>query len=322
MHAKNSFRAVALFMSACCGMAEANANLKGLTLVSDSGGTIEASPQASLYPVGTRIKLTPIPKARYNFKGWVKGATAISAQDSLVMDSSRVVSALFVHDDEMAPNGGFDFGLSGWSYWMDASLKGSIVATNGVATISPKILSPNYSYVQMWYWQSSIAAKTTYLANFSIKASSIRTMRVGLRNNTSPWATLAPFQVLAIDTIVSHKTLTFTTTASSTSARFAFDMGLDSATIWLDSVSLRPQTFAGRAMQTAGILSLRTMRKALMLTTDEPAKWVLRTPDGKLVRSGSFQNPGEQTIWNVPEGVGIFTLQSATKVEAVRISVF
>lgn len=309
-------------MTLFAGSVKANTELKTLTISSSPFGSIVASPAATLYPKGTKIQIQAVPNSGNLFLGWTAGSNSTTAVDSIAVNSDTTVSALFVSGSEMTPYGGFDFGLKGWSKWNDASLTSTFTTLNGVAQIHPGGTSPGYTYVQFWYWQPSIAEKTTYVANFTIKASCPRASRVVLRNHTSPWADLTTAQKISIDTVFTHKCLTFVTTASSTSARFAFDFGLDSATVWLDSVSLHPLTFAGRAMQSAGILSLRTMRKALMVTTDEPAKWVLRTPDGKLVRAGRFDNPGEQTIWNVPEGVGIFTLQSATNVQVVRISVF
>ena len=67
-----------------------------VTLSQTTGGTISISPVATKYAPGSKIKINAVPTSGYSFARWTTGTTSLLAMDSLVLDSSKILTASFV----------------------------------------------------------------------------------------------------------------------------------------------------------------------------------------------------------------------------------
>ena len=64
--------------------------------VPGGGGTITKSPNQTMYPSGTSVQLTAVPATGYSFHHWAGSATGTTNPVTVVMDSNKTVSAVFV----------------------------------------------------------------------------------------------------------------------------------------------------------------------------------------------------------------------------------
>ncbi|MBI3880630.1 MAG: immunoglobulin domain-containing protein [Verrucomicrobia bacterium] len=66
-----------------------------LAALSDSGGSVSASPQAPSYPPGTVVVLTALPAVGFGFTGWSGSATGTNNPLTVVMDGNKSINASF-----------------------------------------------------------------------------------------------------------------------------------------------------------------------------------------------------------------------------------
>jgi len=119
-----------------------------LTL-SGSGGTIAPSPPLSSYSYLQPVTLTAIPKSGYNFIGWRGDLIATTNPATLIMDSSKSVTASFAVSAPNALADALDATNLTWSVGGDASFFAQTSITHdGVDAVQSPPLAPNQ---QAWF---------------------------------------------------------------------------------------------------------------------------------------------------------------------------
>jgi hypothetical protein len=115
------------------------ANRNTLTMVTDGFGQVNASPFANHYGAGTNVTLTAMPDAGQSFVGWSGDASGTQNPLTVVVNSSKVITAQFTRRPRLAPissggipNGEFQLLLTG-----EFGGRYSIESTTNLAPAAP-----------------------------------------------------------------------------------------------------------------------------------------------------------------------------------------
>jgi Divergent InlB B-repeat domain len=91
-----------------------------LTLIPSGAGRVTANPQANAYAVNAVVTLTATPDSGQNFLGWAGDATGTNNPWSIILDQSKIITAVFSSRPRLAMmtnvdlvDGGLRFTLNG-----------------------------------------------------------------------------------------------------------------------------------------------------------------------------------------------------------------
>lgn len=304
--------------------AQAGVDFFTLQLPSTPGGIVAVSPVSDYYWKDTKIRVEAVPTAGYRFLGWTSGISSSKNPDSLLMNSSKVVSAKFVDTANLIPYGSFEFGYTKWIRATDASNPTLYTIRNGAACIDPSIASPKSYHIQFLYDLPPVVKGQKLTLSFNGLSTDTHRVMTALRNKNPPWNNLTAATWLTTRKAKQTFSVEFTTTDSASAPRLTFDLGLDSSEICMDDISLRRYVapvvqLGGFAARTAGLMA---RDGNIRMRTQGPGTWHLNGLDGKFLAQGSLTSTGDLDIANVPAGVGFLTIRTRQSLETYRIANF
>jgi hypothetical protein len=143
-------------------------------------------------------------------------------------------------------NGSFESGIAPWTLGLSsgATAVQSVVTTTAVdGTRSDqiqitKVVSGCAWCVQVSQTGLALKAGVPVTVSFSAKASSARSIQLGLQQNGGTWKWYS-FQSISITTGWATYSFTFTPTAADAGARMNFNLGGSVGTVWIDKVSMK-----------------------------------------------------------------------------------
>ena len=214
-----------------------------ITATSDTTeGSVVFDPQDSLYPSGTPLKITAVPKKGYRFVNWSVTENGISNTLinplNIIVNRDYHIKANFLPVCEQIINGDFS---SDKNYWSLVTNDGSIatadvlngelkiqLSNKGVYNYSVQILQPNVKIVKGDNYKLSFDAYTSTSRNIDVFA--------GL--NVSPWTNYF-FKTVALtsqkQTFSSNFLMAY---ATDSLARVGFNLSQSLSDIYIDNVSL------------------------------------------------------------------------------------
>jgi len=75
-----------------------------LVALAEGPGTVDVNPRANLYPTNTSITLTAIPDSGQVFLGWSGDAGGTQNPLTIMLDQSKVITALFAYSPHLSVN--------------------------------------------------------------------------------------------------------------------------------------------------------------------------------------------------------------------------
>lgn len=147
-------------------------------------------------------------------------------------------------------NGGFESGLSGWSFFVDndgqagATLTlDNSVAAEGNASAHIDVVSADSYFWQANLYQTSlpVVAGANYQVQFWARSDSPRLITVDCESENSPYPNYGLDSQVSLDTNWRLNTLTFVSSATAADGALQFDVGDIAGNVWIDGVQFFAQ---------------------------------------------------------------------------------
>lgn len=216
-----------------------------LILSTDGPGTIVAFPQKDEYQKDDVVTLKAVPNDNSYFVKWSGSASGSSDSVTIVMSSSRRVSASFTSDAiPFLTNGDFSDGETGWTWYVNSGASAGAVATlntdNNKARIDIKNAGKDYWHVQIFQGGFALIKGLHYQLTFDASADSARKILVSVKHNGDPY-TDYKFDTTALGTEMKSYQIQFTMNdENDDNARVEFNCGLSStAGVNITNVTLK-----------------------------------------------------------------------------------
>lgn len=285
-------------------------------------GGIEVSPSQRVYARGAKVQVKAVPRAGHVFAGWINGCGALQQTDSVKLDSSVVLVALFKDAAERLPNGGFELGWKFWHRWNDPLLAPVWALRDGQGCVAPGAKGKVPTSLQLYHPIPAIQAGEAYRLYFKARAGAPRNLSVVLRDHGSPWTHRTAMHTVALDTSERWHSVLLQVQTTSANPRIGFDLGADAAEICLDSVSLSRDNsgFAPRGMQ--GIEVERDRAGSVLLRGAAGADWGIRDAKGRSLRTGRFDGTGRFLVRGLPSGTLLVTVVQPEGLRVARLHVW
>jgi uncharacterized protein (TIGR03437 family) len=147
-------------------------------------------------------------------------------------------------------NGGFENGLSGWSYFVDDDGQASAtvavdnsIAAEGNASAHVDVASADsYSWqVNLYQTALPVTAGANYQVQFWARSDSPRVITVDCESGNSPYTNYGLYSQVSLGTTWTFNTLTFVSSATAQDGTLQFNVGDVAGNVWVDGVQLVPQ---------------------------------------------------------------------------------
>lgn len=211
-----------------------------------TGGTVEVSPQMDTYPEGTKVTVTAIPDAKFEFVKWLN----VGSGNPLEIEVSKETTLIpqFKKKNEVIINGDFSLELKNWGgLYIDNAA--TMAATQSVVD-SVNIVTVTKPGTAGWHiceqqGNIPIEKNVTYLITFDAWADKPGTMDVFLSKNHEDWG---PYfsTTRNLTAVKQHFSWTIKMAqASDPNCRFGFGVGKFTGNVYFDNVSIEKQVVAG-----------------------------------------------------------------------------
>jgi len=306
-------------------VAPRSADLFGYSVVTTEvvgDGGIEVSPSQRVYTRGAKVQVKAVPRPGHVFAGWIDGCGALRQTDSVKLDSSVVLTALFKDAAELLPNGGFELGWTNWHRWNDQVLAPVWELRDGQGCVAPGAKGKVPTSLQLYHPVPAIKAGEAYRLYFKAGAGAARSLSVVLRDHGSPWTHRTELHTIALDTSRRWYSVLLKVRTSSANPRIGFDLGADASEICLDSVSLSRDGsgFAPRGMQ--GIEVERARAGSVLLRGAAGADWGIRDVKGRFIQAGRFDATGRFLVRGLPSGTHFLTVVQPQGMRVTKLHVW
>ncbi|HEY3372228.1 MAG TPA: family 16 glycosylhydrolase [Prolixibacteraceae bacterium] len=211
-----------------------------------NGGTVEVSPKMDTYPEGTKVTVTAIPDAKYDFDKWLHVGSANPLSIEVAKDMTLI--PIFKRKNELILNGDFTLGLLNWNhlYFQNSTtMAASPSVVDGVYVMN--VTKPGTANWHICDQQGDVSLEkgATYLITFDAKADNPGTMDVYLAKNHDDYG----YYYSTVKTItgsMQHFSWTIKMLQESDpKCRFGFGFGRFTGKVYLDNVSIEKQVIAG-----------------------------------------------------------------------------
>ncbi|MBA4410468.1 MAG: hypothetical protein C0397_13725 [Odoribacter sp.] len=207
-----------------------------------TGGTVEISPQLSVYPEGTKVTLTAKPDANFEFDKWLHTGSANPIQIEVSKDLN--MTPVFKKKNELIVNGDFSLGIKYWGnfYFYSAQQKATASVIDGVYVVN--VTSPgtaNWHIVDQ-YLNIPLVQGTTYKISFDAWSENPNQMDVFLAENHDNYVTYYSTIKNISNTRQSYTWTVTMSKASDPNCRFGFGFGRFTGKVFLDNVSIEKVT--------------------------------------------------------------------------------
>lgn len=288
-----------------------------LAVMTSGPGTVSVYPRAVFYTVGDTVQLVAQTSGDSQFFGWSSGLSGTDTLRSIVMQRNMLVRAHFVQEGlEMILNGNFSdstikWAMTPWTRILENHVGGEVFWDSGAARISMNYSFKGTQNNHIALMQGPILIGNDYSYTLSFRARSVhyRTGQVVIRRGpTTYFSTPLSFGPQWADYRFS-----FTVSANlpdTDQAMLRFEVGGDSASVWLDSISLKmlqgalPADIVALQGETKPIpLPLQIQQSAAFLHImggKGQARLRLISPDGKLRHVQNIFLDGTKSTWAIP----------------------
>ncbi len=202
-------------------------------------GRVVLSPAKNTYDALDTVVATAIPDSGWEFVRWKRADAAARAADTVVVDHSDTLEAVFLPSGERIENGDFSQGILGWSAWNDASVPTTIRSTDGRACIKVQTAGASDWMSQLDLPGLQLTKGGIWDLSFKAYAVASRQLASNLVMDHEPHSGLANAFDASLPAGTSHQTHRFTVKTTDSLARLEFDFGDDTTSFCLDSISLR-----------------------------------------------------------------------------------
>ena len=214
-----------------------------LTLSPNGCGTIESSASGSSFAQGQSVTLTARPDPGCSFLGWTGGVSGSTNPLSMTMRTDSSIGADFLPDSggpNLVKNGNFDDGLSTWNMGWNGSASGNVAIEDGQYKASITAGGSQVWHVQLTQGALPLVKGRSYELSFVAKASNARTVYPNVGMDGGKYPSYSNGDTLALGTSFARYRIPFAMdSASDANARLEFDLGLDTPSVWIDSIVLR-----------------------------------------------------------------------------------
>lgn len=285
-------------------------------------GDIDVSPLQRVYPRGTKVQVRAVPRPGQVFAGWINGGGAVQQTDSVKLDSSVVLTALFKDAAELLPNGGFELGWKLWHRWNDQLLTPVWELRDGQGCVDPGAKGKMPTSLQLYQQIPAIKAGDSYRLYFKAGAGAPRSLSVVLRDHSSPWTHRTAVHKIALDSAQRWYSVVLQVQTSSANPRIGLDLGADAPEICLDSVSLSRESsgFAPRGMQ--GIEVERSRAGSVLLRGAAGADWGITDAKGRVSQTGRFDVTGRFLVRGLPSGTHFLMVSQQEGMRVTKLHVW
>lgn len=164
--------------------------------------------------------------------------------DNNIDDDGDGLIDCFDPDCGLIVNREFDQGFTGWNLYTQSGANATVTIDNtsqlsGINSARFNISSVSGTdwHIQAVQTNRSIVAGKTYKLTFRARASANRQIAAAVDLGVSPWTSYF-FQNVSLTTTAQNYSYTFTASTTTSLARLVFNLGINSATVWLDNVQL------------------------------------------------------------------------------------
>jgi beta-glucanase (GH16 family) len=217
-----------------------------LSVKAIGNGSIKITPEQTSYDSGTVVTIISEPGDGYAFSGFT--GNLLSTSDTTIITMIRNISAtaVFVPIGEMVKNGDFSIGNQYWlpvGGYEGGAAQGSVV--NGEYNIEVTSAGTQDWSIQLNQEGIKLEQGKSYTLTFDASAALPRRISSALNMAITPFTTYAK-DTFDLSTQKSGYSLTFKMNSpTDPNSRVEFDLGLSTATVFLDNVSLRCNDPAG-----------------------------------------------------------------------------
>jgi len=217
-----------------------------VSVVAKGRGSVTISPNKSMVDSGQVLTITPVADAGNEFVNWSGSKEGTQNPLTVTVVSDLTISANFTDNGpavgaELATNGDFSDGLTGWEFAAFTPAVGTGVVEDGVfvATMTTK-------GTEGWNGQFKtvtldISKGKSYVVSFKAKADEPFNLSTNVGLNADPWTTYSGYQKFDLTTEMKTYSYEFTMgEVDDRKARMVFDLGLLSGKIYFDDISVKP----------------------------------------------------------------------------------
>lgn len=309
-----------------------------LVIKNDGPGSVVASPQKEEYETGDTVTLKAVPDEGARFLQWQGSASGIVDSVTLVMNSTKRVTANFF--DLAAPlmtNGDFARGDTAWRFYVNGSsgAEATMTTENNQARVEIADSGELAWHVQFYQGNIVLIKDFNYRLTFDASADAPRDIVVSVKRNGSPYD---EFKTDTVSLTTEMKTFTMEFTKEDEfcdDARIEFNFGaLSSENVTVtniafrtvDELPIRRSGFVRRANHGLLTVNRRIAGPAVNVSFDtESDNSVLKIMDlrSRVIRKKNVIGAGSHKvafdIKGYPAGVYFVVLESAGRVITERL---
>lgn len=210
-----------------------------VSVASSGKGSVKVVPEQELYELGTEVSIIAQPEKGFEFSGFTGNISGRADTTRIIISKNIQATALFVPEGEMVRNGDFSLGSSFWlplGNYEGGYGQGSVV--DGEYQVQITNAGTQDWQIQFDQEGMELLQGKTYTLSFDAYSESGRSINAALNMCTEPFTTYAK-KAFSLTTQKTRYTLTFTMNEQTdNNARVEFDLGLSTADVYLDNVSL------------------------------------------------------------------------------------
>lgn len=202
-----------------------------------SPGTVLLTPNRQNYTPLSTLVMEARANAGWEFYCWSNGSC--KNPDTVFVDHNMQLVANFLPRGERIFESSFTVLSYRWAYWFDDPVQGSLHFNNNDACVTVGVAGYDWQ-AQINYPGLSFQTGEIYDLRLRARASvNNRPITVGLRQNISPYNTLAANHELILSTTMQEFTHQFIVQTTETEGRFELDFGQHASQVCVTDISLR-----------------------------------------------------------------------------------
>jgi len=202
-------------------------------------GRIEVSPAKDSYVPADSIALTAIPATGWTFVKWAGDVGGREGTTGIAMSRNRTVQAWFRPEDNLLVNGDFGSGAAAWS---GPNYVAPAIGSGGVSggAMTADIATAGSSNWNAQIFQEGIALRKgkTYTLSFADEAVKDFDVDVSIEHSSAPWDSYLRKIVRATPTRSVHAWTFTMDSATDSTSRVVFNLGLTTGSVKLDDIRL------------------------------------------------------------------------------------
>lgn len=269
------------------------------------GGRVVVDPTKIVYKPGEKVAIEAVADPGYSFVRWEGVDTSRRWRDTLVMESSGDLSAVFAPSVELLKNGDFASDWADWRPWNDSALHPVFAIVTGQGCVRPDVVDPEAWHVQIANGSFPVAAAEDLEVSFKARADSPHRMDFRLSQAESPYGGLTAPVHLTVGSSPQWIRTLVKTQAADPKARLELNLAQDSSEICFDSVSVRRISSTSR-IPSGGmkpVVGVRVEAGSLELVATMRCDWVIRDLSGRRLRQGDLTAGQRASIGSLARGI-------------------